>query len=238
MWIVESFHVMVWANTQNRQLEKGNNSLRVTTCFLSEQIELTNQVWQKYQKKALHVALCWWPNLSHLEDSAIARGSVSCPYKKVLVGAQHTLHKHHSPPHWWKTAIKYQRNPAIPWYLHQKTMRSTTKSMYIHHFSWCPWISNAGSSGVQAWARAPDPGKPCDPSRSWGGGALCVGLRCFWAWNAGETFGKPLWTSAIACLVGGLVAICYIFPYIGLLIIPIDFHIFQRGGPTTNQMFF
>ena len=28
---------------------------------------------------------------------------------------------------------------------------------------------------------------------------------------------------------------CSIFPYIGLLIIPIDFHIFQRGGPTTNQ---
>ena len=27
----------------------------------------------------------------------------------------------------------------------------------------------------------------------------------------------------------------YIFPYIGLLIILIDFHIFQRGGPTTNQ---
>ena len=26
-----------------------------------------------------------------------------------------------------------------------------------------------------------------------------------------------------------------IFPYIGLLIIPVDFHIFQRGGPTTNQ---
>ena len=32
----------------------------------------------------------------------------------------------------------------------------------------------------------------------------------------------------------------FIFPYIGLLIIPIDFHILQRGGPTTNQqlMFF
>ena len=27
----------------------------------------------------------------------------------------------------------------------------------------------------------------------------------------------------------------FIFPYIGNLIIPIDFHIFQRGGPTTNQ---
>ena len=31
-------------------------------------------------------------------------------------------------------------------------------------------------------------------------------------------------------LVGGLVAINFIFPYIGVLIIPIDFHIFQRGS--------
>ena len=29
-----------------------------------------------------------------------------------------------------------------------------------------------------------------------------------------------------------------VFPYIGLLTIPIDFHIFERGGPTTNQMMF
>ena len=28
----------------------------------------------------------------------------------------------------------------------------------------------------------------------------------------------------------------FTFPYIGLLIIPTDVHIFQRGGPTTNQM--
>ena len=28
----------------------------------------------------------------------------------------------------------------------------------------------------------------------------------------------------------------FIFPYIGNLIIPTDFHIFQRGGPTTNQL--
>ena len=27
----------------------------------------------------------------------------------------------------------------------------------------------------------------------------------------------------------------FIFAYIGLLIIPTDFHIFQRGGSTTNQ---
>ena len=29
----------------------------------------------------------------------------------------------------------------------------------------------------------------------------------------------------------------FIFPYIGFLVIPTDFHIFQRGGPTTNQWF-
>ena len=28
----------------------------------------------------------------------------------------------------------------------------------------------------------------------------------------------------------------FIFPYIGNVIIPIDVHIFQRGGPTTNQI--
>ena len=43
-------------------------------------------------------------------------------------------------------------------------------------------------------------------------------------------------TSILDCqLVGGLVAIFYFPINIGLLIIPTDFHIFQRGGPTTNQ---
>ena len=41
--------------------------------------------------------------------------------------------------------------------------------------------------------------------------------------------------SGIRMLVGGLVAMNFMFPYIGCLIIPIDVHIFQRGGPTTNQ---
>ena len=36
-------------------------------------------------------------------------------------------------------------------------------------------------------------------------------------------------------LVGGLGAIFYFPINIGNVIIPIDFHIFQRGGPTTNQ---
>ena len=30
---------------------------------------------------------------------------------------------------------------------------------------------------------------------------------------------------------------CFIFPYIGNFIIPIDFHIPQRGGPSTNQIY-
>ena len=39
-------------------------------------------------------------------------------------------------------------------------------------------------------------------------------------------------------LVGGLVAMNFIFPYIGLLIIPIDVHIFQRvAQPPTNYIF-
>ena len=41
----------------------------------------------------------------------------------------------------------------------------------------------------------------------------------------------------ISHLVGGLVAIFYFPIYFGLLIIPIDFHIFQRGGekPPTSH---
>ena len=42
----------------------------------------------------------------------------------------------------------------------------------------------------------------------------------------------PSQTAIIVILVGGLE---HFFPYIGNVIIPIDFHIFQRGGPTTNQ---
>ena len=30
----------------------------------------------------------------------------------------------------------------------------------------------------------------------------------------------------------------FYFPYIGFLIIPLDFHILQRGGPTTNQKWY
>ena len=40
----------------------------------------------------------------------------------------------------------------------------------------------------------------------------------------------PVVLDSICLLVGSLVAMSFIFPYIGLLIIPIDFHIFQRGS--------
>ena len=38
-------------------------------------------------------------------------------------------------------------------------------------------------------------------------------------------------------LVGGLEHEFYDFPYIGNVIIPTDFHIFQRGRYTTNQIY-
>jgi len=38
-------------------------------------------------------------------------------------------------------------------------------------------------------------------------------------------------------LVGGLEHEFYDFPYVGNVIIPTDFHIFQRGRYTTNQIF-
>jgi len=38
--------------------------------------------------------------------------------------------------------------------------------------------------------------------------------------------------------VGGLEHEFYDFPYIGNFIIPTDFHIFERGGSTTNQFKF
>ena len=49
-------------------------------------------------------------------------------------------------------------------------------------------------------------------------------------------FGIPM---DIICsyLVGGLEDEIYDFPYIGNVIIPTDFHIFQRGRYTTNQSY-
>ena len=51
----------------------------------------------------------------------------------------------------------------------------------------------------------------------------------------GYQMGKePKWPTSLSGWWFGTV---FIFPYIGNLIIPIDFHIFQRGGPTTNQLY-
>ena len=62
---------------------------------------------------------------------------------------------------------------------------------------------------------------------------LYVENRLCWIQNYGVSHGHIV--SYCHILVGGLVAIFYFPIHIGLLIIPIDFHIFQRGGPTTNQ---
>ena len=51
----------------------------------------------------------------------------------------------------------------------------------------------------------------------------------FWTGNQIGDSAKPF-INPIQSLVGGLVAIFYFPIDIGFLIIPIDFHIFQRGG--------
>ena len=49
---------------------------------------------------------------------------------------------------------------------------------------------------------------------------------------------KPTEDTSKYWLVVGLEHEFYDFPYIGNVIIPADFHIFQRGGSTTNQLMF
>ena len=63
------------------------------------------------------------------------------------------------------------------------------------------------------------------------GMALEVYFGQFWARTT-----QRLWMNSLIWLV--VWNINFIFPYIGNVIIPIDCHIFQRGGPTTNQYFF
>ena len=54
----------------------------------------------------------------------------------------------------------------------------------------------------------------------------------WWTNDANDGWGWTISDKVIWLVVWN---INFIFPYIGNFIIPIDFHIFQRGGPTTNQ---
>ena len=68
--------------------------------------------------------------------------------------------------------------------------------------------------------------------------------QCLGAWVSGDRFGSA-WKKNYGIIVVIVMTVitgwwfgCHLayFPRnIGLLIIPMDFHIFQRGGPTTNQ---
>ena len=65
-------------------------------------------------------------------------------------------------------------------------------------------------------------------------------MRLFYVRAATRSF-QPMkvsamnrWKSGDILLVGGLEH--FLFSHILGIIIPIDFHIFQRGGPTTNQV--
>ena len=87
---------------------------------------------------------------------------------------------------------------------------------------------------------------PCDWSRmifslEWHPDQLCVSPRSGTG-NAGD-WRSHMFLSFFSCsafhhfiktITGWWFGAFFIFPYIGI-IIPIDFHISQRGGPTTNQ---
>ena len=75
---------------------------------------------------------------------------------------------------------------------------------------------------------------------------VCIRLslhRCFVAvFSSGKTFQwwfkRPScerWEAIYIYITGWWFGTFVIFPYIGNFILPIDFHIFQRGAETTNQ---
>ena len=98
--------------------------------------------------------------------------------------------------------------------------------LIYHGVSWCI-LGDDFPRNLQ-WVRAPLRGLPfreCDLHRhgmSW---------YCFSnVFHIADSFGSAGYTWLVVWLP------FFIFPYIEFLIIPIDFHIFQMGGPTTNQL--
>ena len=61
----------------------------------------------------------------------------------------------------------------------------------------------------------------------------CIELDRPWLDELGFSDGSP---SPQITMTGWWFGTFSIFPYIGNVIIPIDFHIFQRGRSTTNQI--
>ena len=97
--------------------------------------------------------------------------------------------------------------------------------LIYHGVSWCI-LGDDFPRNLQ-WVRAPLRGLPfreCDLHRhgmSW---------YCFSnVFHIADSFGSAGYTWLVVWLP------FFIFPYIEFLIIPIDFHIFQRGGPTTDE---
>ena len=134
---------------------------------------------------------------------------------------------------WSSSAMSWNRltvsrscgNPMeIPWKSHGNP---NLMEMSGGNFILVPWWSKVrpvdygagGVKGPDAVHRPPGRTWETDP---WSGTLRDWGPSCVMLW--GTYYWLVVWLPF------------FIFPYIGLLIIPIDFHIFQRGGPTTNQV--
>ena len=124
---------------------------------------------------------------------------------------------------WWYTQVRHDVNT------HQDSDSKKNRDFPVAESTMAPWPSTACHPTYQLFSVALSHGTSSETptlprcsvkvffflTRQWDG-ASCAFYIIF---NPGWWFGT-----------------FFIFPYIGLLIIPIDVHIFQRGGLTTNQL--
>ena len=154
---------------------------------------------------------------------------------QVLVINHHsiwmTLDRHQKP--WMITLDHFGSQVTVPNGWIKSDHRNSMKTMAARHDVCSPWICEINWSRVSGCTGG-------------AGGRIVVPTldvatsTCAEFW--GEVTSKVEWSHAyISDIIINYYWLvvwlpCFIFPYIGNLIIPIDVPIFQRGGPTTNQI--
>ena len=130
---------------------------------------------------------------------------------------------------WTWTLTKCYYADVLIHYTNHYTILETTSSSTVK-FGWLLGISDGRPSFPQpvvgeGWSLEgmSSQGNTLYPTTvAWNGEFLIISTKIAgWSW---DDYWLVVWLPF------------FIFPYIGLLIIEMDFHIFQRGGPTTNQI--